>query len=214
MKISACPLNHRGLARSAVLLLGLAPTVTAQTDPVGWEFVTVHADTISLLATRVHPSTQVAGLIDTVNSAEVTDNETNFSLLLDPSKRHVLELRGTPSSNRVIDIVSFTGNTLTLAESGVATAGNLFSVRALFRLSELFSPVLVPEFTPVEDFNPDSGDLILIPDGDGRFRQYYYSSRAGRVGYFNAGTGAAEDPFIRYTDALLYRRMPLTPWTP
>lgn len=182
--------------------LGVA---SGQTNPTGFEYLTVHGNGYTALAPRVHPPTLAAGLFDSITGAQVTDNEVDFSAALATGKTYVVEQNG-PTGHRVVEVLSFSGNSLTLAESGVITAGESYSVRALWRLSQLFDPVIVPDLNPVEGFNPETGDLVLIPNGTGGFKEYYYSAHPGQVGWFNAGTGAAEDPFLRYTDGILILR--------
>lgn len=177
---------------------------SGQTGPVGFEFLTVHGNGYSPVAARVHLPALAIGVFDTISGALVTDNQVNFSAVMVPGKVHVVEQNG-PAGHRVVEVASFSGNTLTLAESGVIT-GESYTLRALWRLSELLTPTLVPEFNPVEGFNPETGDLVLIPNGTGGFKEYYYSVHPGQEGYFQAGTGAAEDPFIRYTAGILILR--------
>lgn len=66
-------------------LLAAAPSASAQTDPVGYVTETLHANTTSLIGTRLLPPTVAAGVIDTVTGAVVTDTGVDFSALLDPT---------------------------------------------------------------------------------------------------------------------------------
>lgn len=175
----------------------------AQTDPGGYEYLTVHGDGYTLFATRVHPAVVGQGIIDAAVGNVVSDDDINFSAALSPTRKYVVELE-EPLQPKVIDVLSFSGNTLTLGEA--VPSGAAYRLRPLWTLWELFSPAITPDLNPVENFDSETGDLFLLPDGNGGFRQYFYSSHPGHVGFFNAGTGAEENPHVRYTEALLVLR--------
>lgn len=191
------------LAWLGFLTIGCQPTF-AGTDPVGFETITIHGDTHNLVAQRLHPFTVATGTITAVSGADVTDSSADFDAALPIGVPCVFEQDGAPHA--VIDIVSHSATTLTLAADGIVAVGDTYHVRPLQKLSEILSPVLYPDFNPVEDFDPDTGDLVMIPKPGGGFSQYYYSAATGYEGYYNAGTGAEEDPYIRYTDSLLIER--------
>jgi len=189
-------------------MLGAMEVANAQatTEPVGFTTLTIQGDGYSLLGQQLLHPVLAAGIIDTSSGNLVTDTAVHFDSILTSSDRAVIEV--TP---KVIDILSFSGSTLTLSEA--VPAGSVYKLRKLWRLSEIFSPELVPEFNPAEDFNPDTGDLFMIADGQGGYRQYFYSIHPGQTGFFNAATGGKEDPFLNHTDALLVLRQGEAYWT-
>lgn len=196
--------QFRGLAYGVII--GATPPAQAQTDPVGFKMLAIQGDGYTLLGEQLLLPTLAAGEIDSSSGNQVTDAAVDFGALLTAADRAVLEV---PPS--VIDVLSFSGNTLTLAEA--VPAGAIYRLRKLRKLDEIFKPDLMPEFNAAEDFNPDTGDLFLIADGQGGYRQYFYSVQPGLTGFFNVATGEAENPFLRYTDALLVLRQGASYWT-
>ena len=162
------------------------------TDPVGWELITIHGNSHNLVAQRVHPLIVAAGAITAVSGADVTDSAVDFDSVMTAGIPYVFECSAAPHA--VVDVVSHSGNTLTLASGGSVSVGDTYRVRPLRKLSEILSPVLNPEFNPAEDFDPDTGDLILIPRAGGGYNPYYYSVFPGLEGYFNAEHRSGRGP--------------------
>lgn len=200
----------RFLPVSAAIGIALTPPAfPASGDPVGFEFLTIHADGWSLLGERIQPPLVAIGSVTSASGADVTDTGVDFDSALDPGTEYIIEFETQliPSVEaKVVDVVSHSGNTLTLAESGVAPVDANYRVRPKWRLSDLYSPVLIPDLNPAEDFDPETGDLFLTPDGNGGYREYFYSSNTGYEGFYNAATGEAEDPWLKHTEALLVLR--------
>jgi len=201
-------MNHlppRLLAAALALLAAPAALAqsTAYTTPVGYVTHEAHASASTLLALLVHQSTKAAGSFDIISGTTLTDIHGDFTTALSDSTPYLVELRGGMMDGMVLDVVSFTAHTLTVAETLPAASDIAYHVRAVPRLSEIIHPL---QPLAVDDFNPDNGDLILIPSGAGQFDQYYSSSRVNHMGYFNAATGRPEDPLLRYTKAFFYLR--------
>lgn len=180
----------------------------AQPSILGYETLVVHASACNLLALRFHQPAVTAG-IGTTSATTLTNNNLDFDTALSSFQPYLVELTSGSRAGKVLDIVSFSGHTLSVAESLPTESNVLYRIRAIPRLSEVIDPL---ETLAVDDFNPDHGDLILIPSGGGKFEQYFYSSRIGHMGYFNATTGMPEDPLLRYTEAFFYLRRDVSPF--
>ena len=181
---------------------------TAQTIPVGSEFLTAQPGNFSLFGIRFHNSS-VVGNLD-ISGTTLYDADTNFDTALDPPPaRYLIEITSGISDGKVIEIVSFAVNTLIVAESLPIETDVTYRIRPIPKLSEIISPV---EPLATDDFNPDNADLILLPTGDGKFSQYYVSFHSSALHpeyfntYINVATGLPEDPFLIYTDAFFYLR--------
>ena len=139
----------------------------------------------------------------------MTDNLLNFSAILDSNTPYVVELIGGPMDGKVLDLITFSDHTLTVAETLPAASFILYQIRAVPRLSEVINP---QDMATVDDFNPDHGDLVLIPSGGGQFDEYFYSSHSGHAGFFNATTGLPEDPLLHYIQSSYYLRRGTSPF--
>lgn len=199
-------LTKRLRALACGVLIGAVPTTVALADPGGFTMLKIQANGYSLLGQQVLLPTLAAGQIDSSSGNQVTDAAVDFGAVLTITDRVVIEV-----PPKVIDVVSFSGSTLTLTEA--VPTGAFYRLRKLRKLDEIFKPELVPELNAAEDFNLDTGDLFLIADGQGGHRQYFYSIQLGLTGFFNAATGEKENPFLRYTDALLVLRQGASYWT-
>lgn len=176
---------------------------TAYTEPVGYESLIAPADSLTLLGLRLHTATEVAGFFTSVAGTQLTDTSQNFESLLDPVKTHLVELIGGALDGRVLEITAIAGHTITVDTALPAASNVEYRIRPVPHLSEIITPI---EVLATDNFNPDKADLILIPSGGGKFRQYYVSSHMLHSGYFNAATGLPEDPLLWYPDAFYYLR--------
>lgn len=199
------------LTRPSRVLATLALLTTpclAYTEPVGYETLVANDGQSNLLALRLHDMTRAAGSFESISGTVLVDGDANFETVLSIEKSYVVELTGGPVDGRVLDVVSFTDNTLMVAEPLPAASDILYRIREVPRLSTIINPL---ETLATDDFNPDHADLILIPIGDGKFNPYFCSSRLGHMGYFNAATGCPEDPLLHYTEAFFYLRRASSP---
>jgi hypothetical protein len=177
--------------------------------PVGYETIKAHPDVFTLFGTRFFANAVAVDEFETISGNTLTDNDTDFGALLTDGVSYAIELEGGTMNGKVLKVTSFSDSELTVEESLPPESGINYVLRPALHLSDLFDNH--PGLLKVDNFNPDSGDLILLPSGDGHFHRYFYSSYPGLEGLFNATTGLAEDPELVSTEGLLFLHRGATP---
>jgi hypothetical protein len=192
------------LKRALLLIMLLAPPAHA----AFYESLDLLGSKDILIGLRVHTIPEVVGTMESISGTTLTDNHVNFDVELDVFTPYVIELEGGPVDGKVVKISTWAGNNLFVSESLPGATGIDYLIRPMPKLSEVIAP-LSPLTT--DDFNPDNADLVLIPAGNGEFDRYFMSSHPTHSGYFNVETGQPADPYLLYTDGMLYlRRDPST----
>jgi len=206
MKPSVLPLTM--LAIAAFGCMPVVAQTTAFTDPVGYVTNNSFSGNFCLFGLTVHGPTLYAG------SGEITATTfysatANFDSGLDSSRKYLIEITSGTSAGEVVEITSFAIGTLILARQLPVETNVQYRIREIPLLS-----MIIPKVTLIgtDDFNPDNADLILLPDNNGGFRQYYYSTYLNPAHpqyhdvYINAATGEPEDPHMFYPNGFFYLR--------
>jgi len=175
-------------------------------SPVGYETLLAQPGIFNLFGLRLFPAAVAADDFETIAGTTLTDTDTDFSGLLNSNTSYVIEINDGSNDGRLVEVASYSGSVLTVADPLLADTNVSFTIRPVTLLSDIVNPDFYSDFVKVSDFNPDTGDLILIPSGDDEFNQYYFSSYPGQEGFFNAATGVPENPVMSYVDAFFILR--------
>ena len=159
--------------KSVAIALGLASSAFGQaTSPVvGYETINLNVG-FNPVGLRLLEKPVVSGNLETIGASSVQDEDVDFSALLDPAVTYVLEIEDATGVLQVFD--SFSGDTIDTSDdlSASVAAGVSYTVRPVSTIASVFgadnSAGLVggPSAT--------SSDTILVPDGVGGFREFFF----------------------------------------
>jgi hypothetical protein len=190
------------------MLAGSAEATTAYTEPVGYNTLFALAGNATLLGINMHNPHLVAG-VASISGNILSFNAPDNLVATLAGRECIVELREGLYAGKVIRIESVAPNMLTLVESLASQSNVRFIVRELKKLSGIINPT---EVLATASFNPNEADLVLIPTGDGSFKEYYVSTCLipDRPEYYNkwinAASGEPEDPDLLYLDAFFFLR--------
>lgn len=181
---------------------------TAYTDPVGYVTTNVLTGNFCLFGLTLHEPKVYEG-IGEITPTTFYSAAADFDSELDPSKKYLIEITSGTSAGEVVEITSFAIGTLILTRPLPVETNVQFNVRKIPVMSDVFPKITV---TGTGNFNPDNADLILLPDNNGGFKQYYLSTYYNPAyteyhdKYINAATGESEDPHMFYPNGFFYLR--------
>ncbi len=231
-------MKHTTITTMAALLLGCtglyaqggAATV-AYTKPAGFVTHTLKAGKLNLIGLTLHSPIAISGSFDTVSGTTLTDNDVNFTSVLDPNKTYILEIienaAGSPANPSPVGMIleiapgSWESHTLTtsdnLASFGLAgettpgaNNGAKYQLRAAKTLRDVFG---ANNEAGLQEGASVSADIVWISKSNGNdYDKYYYHPGGTFPVVVSEGwkelSGAdapAEIPII-YTDSVFVER--------
>ena len=211
---------------TAIAAVAASGTASAQTPtpayskPSGYVTETLKGDgAFNLIGLTLHQSPVASGVLSSVSSTKVSDSTTNFTTLLTPGSKYIIQFK-SGSQNGGIQIVSSWGtasgggntvNDLVMPQNvlsmGVA-AGDSYELRPAATLSSVFG---ASNQAGLKSGSLLSADIIWLPDGFGGFTKFYYSPGTTvpfvtPAGWKDSSGANAANQAIVYTDALFIQR--------
>ncbi len=186
------------LAGSVSLLAGSAFSQTAVSGAGGYTTESLIVG-FNLLGISLFEPIDVSGTIDSEADNVITDADPGdlTTILDDPDATYLIEILSGPQAGAVAEITGITATELTL--DGAIGAGTAdYQVRAAPTLNDVFGTELAggPSVGPTTD-------IVWLPDGQGGFNQYAYSTLGSEYRSTDAFFLPAGKPIsIFYPDAL------------
>jgi hypothetical protein len=188
---------------AAALATGLASATTAYTTPVGYTTQPLNANQFNLLGLTLQNPVVVAGNLEDVSGAVLTDSDiADFAAVLPAGSTYIIEITSGEALGTSQDFVTRSGSTVTLpsAVAGLA-ATDTYQIRIAPTIEQIFNTdgsVLQRGLTSA------TADIIYIPNGTGGYNQYW-TNNAGSIRNFVGGTAAPNIPVV-YMDGVLIQK--------
>jgi uncharacterized protein (TIGR02597 family) len=172
----------------ASLALGSAAAVaqSVTTDPVGFTTLTIKGNSFSVVGLNMVKPVAYQGVVSGVSGATVTDANANFDTALTAGKKYFVEIISGEYAGLNAEVLSWSGNSITIAGDVGAIAAALdgagHRIRESWTIADVFGATNQAGLQGAA--TGDNADLIYTLDSAGNFVTYYYKN-AGFVG----GTG-------------------------
>lgn len=194
---------------AAAMACGMAQgAATAYTTPVGYATSTLKPGFNNIGLTLQLP-TKVAGDLDVINSNSVQDTTVgvNFTTSLGTTGvLHVLEITSGPALGLVVEVSSWTADTITTVDNLVTAgvvAGNTYRVRKAPTLEEIFTTNTTTG--PLTAGTAATADLVYVPTAVPGQYTLYFLSGAGVFRSVSPALTAPNVPLV-YLDGLFVQR--------
>ena len=147
---------------------------TVYTTPSGYVTIDLQPG-FNPIGVNVHNAPVISGQIDSENGATLTDADVDFSTVLtDANATYLLEINDGPAAGTVAEIDSNTATTVTVGGAvGAGTAS--YSIREAMTLTDIFGEG--DDLKITGGFTSTSADTVFLPDGEGGYDSYFYSTR-------------------------------------
>lgn len=142
----------------------------------------------------------------------ITDSNASFASKLPVNAMCTIEITSGAAVGAVREFNSFTGTSVSISAAiSDLAAGDKYIIRKNATLQEIF-----PMGSPLTGaaLNPDTADIVWVPDGNGGYTQYWYktSDTEGSIGWWTTEDGStrgvqvAQDIPLLYTDGITVQR--------
>jgi hypothetical protein len=203
---------------AALTLLGSFATSQAQaapTEPVGYVPIDRKGSSINLVGITLHEPTVAAGAFETVAGVQLTDNDVDFSSILEDGTTYVLEINTGDAAGYIQEITTneVSSNTIStpddlsnLGDSKGIAAGAVYKIRKASTIASIFGSDNSAGLQ--EGTSLSNADAIWVQNDNGTYSQYFYHS--GQTLPFPISEGWKTSTFsdatnlpLIYTDGLL-----------
>lgn len=171
--------NPSVLLALAGLTLGSAAAVaqSVTTDPVGFTTLTIKGSSFNVLGLNMVKPVTYQGVVSGVNGAQVTDANADFTAALTAGKKYFVEIISGDYAGLNAEVVSWSGNTITIAGdvSGIAGAltGAGHRIRESWTIADVFGASNSAGLRASD--SPIGADKIYVSNPTtGAFEVFYY----------------------------------------
>ncbi len=186
----------------------------AFSKPSGYTTQVLKPNRVNYVGINVLTPSLASGSITAIGNSglSLTDNKASFSAALPTAKMLTIEITSGTAVGSVREFTSFNNTrvTVTAAITGLKV-GDKYIIRKNLTLQEMF-----PNGAPLKGGadQPNTADIVQIPDGAGGFTRYYYktTSTNGAIGWWTTpngntrGTRVTADVPLLYTDGIHVQR--------
>ncbi|MGJ8673389.1 hypothetical protein [Rubritalea sp.] len=170
---------------AALSLLGSLASMNAQTattDPVGYVTVNLTGNGYNLVGLTLHEATEISGSFETVNGVQLTDDDVDFSTILEDDTSYILEITSGDASGLIQEITTTDVNTNVISTpddlsdlgEGSISAGAEYKIRKAATISSIFGADNSAGL--LEGTSIGASDVIWVQNGSGSFNKYFYHS--------------------------------------
>lgn len=203
---------------TALAMLVATSTTYAQTPayskPSGYTTQVLKPNRVNYVGINVLTPALASGSVTAIGNSglNLTDNKAAFETALPSGKMFTIEITSGSAEGSVREFTSFNNTRVTTsaAISGIKV-GDKYIIRKNLTLQEMF-----PNGAPLTGGadQPNTADIVQVPDGSGGFTRYYYktSTTNGAIGWWTTpngntrGTLVTTDIPLLYTDGLHIQR--------
>ena len=196
--MKATTLKKAALAAGSLSLLsGSAFSQSAVSGAGGYETLTINAGKFNVIGLRLHEPQVVSGTFDSQTADSLTDDEVNFSTVLIPGKRYLVEITGgTSSEGTVIEVDGWSNSDLTGLSDIVADDATDYTIRAAKTIGDVFGADNEVGLKGSDNADPSEASVIYVPNPNNVPPEPPFI----RVFYSNPGNMLSED-FEGWLDA-------------
>ena len=179
----------------------------AYSKPSGYVTQTI-SQGFNLIGIALHGTNATSGKITGLSPTTLTDSAANFSTSLTVGSSYLLEINSGSKAGLVIEVASWTQNSLTIVDNLVASGvvvTDSYSLRRAPTLEEVFGTT---NSVLTKSNNSLLADIVWIPKANGQYDRYFLNNSSL---WRNAAGGAATSiPFVYLDGIFLQKRNPGT----